>query len=249
MEAEYIENLIESCRNYCTSAESAVYKLLCSILYSAWSRGFLETYLVSEITEREEPKSDLRIYTSEQLKVFLNAVYEDPYAHRLEFFLALFCGLRPGEILGLTYNNFDFSTKALDIHKQYTKDGRLPSESADSKYSYKELEGDRYRSVQIPDFVYEELVLRQEKNVCFYLTHPDKKDPGIFCISCRGKVKTLETLNTRLKYITENNGLPIITMYDLRDMFVWQLLEKDCPLEEIQKITGGVKMERFLGTS
>ena len=249
VDAEYIENLIESCRNYCTSAESAVYKLLCSILYSAWSRGFLEAYLVSEITEREEPKSDLRIYTREQLKIFLHTVYEDPYAHRLEFFLALFCGLRPGEILGLTYNNFDSSTKTLDIHKQYTKDGRLPSESADSKYSYKELEGDRYRSVQIPDFVCEEFVLRQEKNMCFYLTHPDKKDPGIFCISSRGKVKTLETLNARLKYITENNGLPFITIYDLRDMFVWTLLEKDCPLEEIQKITGGVKLERFVETS
>ena len=208
VDAEYMENLIESCRNYCTSAESAVYKLLCSILYSAWSRGFLETYLVSEITEREESKSDLHIYTREKLKVFLNAVYEDPYAHHLEFFLALFCGLRPGEILGLTYNNFDFSTQTLDIHKQYTKDGHLPSESADSKYSYKELEGDRYRSVQIPDFIYEELVLRKEKNTCFYLAHPDKKGPGIFCISCRGKVKTLETLNTRLKYITENNCLP-----------------------------------------
>lgn len=208
VDAEYMENLIESCRNYCTSAESAVYKLLCSILYSAWSRGFLETYLVSEITEREESKSDLHIYTREKLKVFLNAVYEDPYAHHLEFFLALFCGLRPGEILGLTYNNFDFSTQTLDIHKQYTKDGHLPSESADSKYSYKELEGDRYRSVQISDFIYEELVLRKEKNTCFYLAHPDKKGPGIFCISCRGKVKTLETLNTRLKYITENNCLP-----------------------------------------
>ena len=96
----------------------------------------------------------------------------------------------------------------------------------------------------------EELVLRQEKKYVFsFATYPDKKDNDNFCISSRGKVKTLEPLNTRLKYITEKNGLPIITMYDLRDMFVWILLEKDCPWEEIQKLTGGVKMERFLGTS
>lgn len=162
-DAEYMENLIESCRNYCASAEYAVYKLLYRILYSAWDQGFLETCLASDITERKEPKSSLRIYTKEQLKLFLHAVHEDPYAHRLEFLLALFCGLRPGEILGLTYNNFDSSTQTLNIHKQYTKDGRLPSESADSIYSCKKLEGDRYRSFQIPDFVCEELVLRQEK--------------------------------------------------------------------------------------
>lgn len=96
-DAEYIENLIESCRNYCASAEYAVYKLLYRILYSAWDQGFLETCLASDITERKEPKSSLRIYTKEQLKLFLHAVHEDPYAHRLEFLLALFCGLRPGD--------------------------------------------------------------------------------------------------------------------------------------------------------
>lgn len=96
-DAEYIENLIESCRNYCASAEYAVYKLLYRILYSAWDQGFLETCLASDITERKEPKSSLRIYTKEQLKLFLNAIHEDPYAHRLEFLLALFCGLRPGD--------------------------------------------------------------------------------------------------------------------------------------------------------
>lgn len=97
IDAEYIENLIESCRNYCTSAEYAVYKLLYKILYSAWNQGFLETCLASDITERKETKSSLRIYTKEQLKLFLNAIHEDPYIHRLEFLLALFCGLRPGD--------------------------------------------------------------------------------------------------------------------------------------------------------
>ena len=96
-DAEYIENLIESCRNYCASAEYAVYKLLYRILYSAWDQGFLETCLASDITERKEPKSSLRIYTKEQMKLFLHAMHEDPYAHRLEFLLALFCGLRPGD--------------------------------------------------------------------------------------------------------------------------------------------------------
>ena len=65
--------------------------------------------------------------------------------------------------------------------------------------------------------------------MCFFRSHPDKKDNDNFCISSREKIKTLETLNTRLKYVTEKNGLPIITMYDLRDMYVWILLEKDCP--------------------
>ena len=62
-DAEYIENLIESCRNYCASAEYAVYKLFYRILYSAWNQGFLEIYPAADITEHKEPKSSLRIYT------------------------------------------------------------------------------------------------------------------------------------------------------------------------------------------
>ena len=246
IDVEYIENLIESCKTYCASAEFAVYKLLCSIISSAHKEGFIENILISDLTVRKEPKSNVCIYTKEQLKIFLNAVYEDPCSHRLEVLLALFCGLRPGEILGLTYNNFDSCTKILNIHKQYTKNGYLPSENRTLKYSYKELEGERHRSFIVPDLICEELILRKEKNRCFFLAHPAKTDECNFCISSRGKVKTLETLNTRLKYITENTGLPTITMYDLRDMFVWILLERGCSWDDIKAITGGVEIERIL---
>lgn len=64
--------------------------------------------------------------------------------------------------------------------------------------------------------------------------------------AARGSIKTLVTLNTRLKHITKDCGLPLISMYDLRDMFVWTMLENNCSPESIQKLTGGVEIDRIL---
>ena len=84
------------------------------------------------------------------------------------------------------------------------------------------------------------------ENNHYFLEHPDKKDPQAFCVSSRGSIKTLVTLNTRLKHITKDCGLPLISMYDLRDMFVWTLLENNYSPESIQKLTGGVEIDRIL---
>ncbi len=163
--------------------------------------------------------------------------------------MALFCGLRPGEILGLTYNNFDSSTQTLNIHKQYTKDGRLPSESADPKYSCKKLEGERYRSFQIPDFVCEELVLRRKKNMCFFRAHPDKRDNDNFCISSRGKIKNPGNPKYKIKiHHGKEWTFPLSPCMISVICLSGSCLEKDCPWEEIQKLTEVLKWN-LLGTS
>lgn len=246
IDANYLDAVIDACKEYCASAEYAVYKLLYRIATSIWLNGFLPYNLASALAPRKEPRSNVCIYTKEQTQVFLQAVKNDPYSHRLEYDLALFCGLRPGEILGLTYENLHPDSGELDIHKQYTKDGVLPTENASSRYSYKDLDEERFRSLKVPLFVKDELALRQMENNHYFLEHPDKKDPQAFCISSRGSIKTLVTLNTRLKHITKDCGLPLISMYDLCDMFVWTMLENNCSPESIQKLTGGVEIDRIL---
>ena len=73
----------------------------------------------------KKPQTTVLLYTSEQLKIFLNAVYSSSCPHRLEFLLALFCGLHTGEILGLTYKDFTPCTRVLEIHHQYIKNKQL----------------------------------------------------------------------------------------------------------------------------
>lgn len=93
----YMEDLIRSCQKYCKGTEHVVYELLCSVTESAWKQGHLKQELVLPPVRKKRPEPMISLYTREQTRLFLEAVYQAPCPHRLEFFLALFCGLQPGD--------------------------------------------------------------------------------------------------------------------------------------------------------
>ena len=99
---------------------------------------------------------------------------------------------------------------------------------------------------QVPDFIGEELVRHQQENNAFFSSNPNKKKETSFSISSHGTIKTKEALNAKLKSITRENGLPSITMSDLSNMFVWFLIQKNCSLEKIRYLNGGVQIGPFL---
>ena len=212
VDAKYLKDLINACKAYCEGTEYAVAKLLQLFSDDIWKHGEVSCNPAPSPAAYKKPQTTVLLYTSEQLKIFLNAVYSSSCPHRLEFLLALFCGLHTGEILGLTYKDFTPCTRVLEIHHQYIKN-KQPSPDA-SSYIYKQLDMERIRDFQVPDFIGEELVRRQQEK--------------------------------KLKSITRENGLPSITMSDLSNMFVWFLIQKNCSLEKIRYLTGGVQIGPFL---
>ena len=84
----YMEDLIRSCQKYCKGTEHAVYELLCSVTESAWKQGHLKQELVLPPVRKKRPEPMISLYTREQTRLFLEAVYQAPCPHRLEFFLA-----------------------------------------------------------------------------------------------------------------------------------------------------------------
>lgn len=211
IDTKYLKDLINACKAYCEGTEYAVAKLLQLFSDDIWKHGEVSCNPAPSPAAYKKPQTTVLLYTSEQLKIFLNAVYSSSCPHRLEFLLALFCGLHTGEILGLTYKDFTPCTRVLEIHHQYIKN-KQPSPDA-SSYIYKQLDMERIRDFQVPDFIGEELVRRQQEK--------------------------------KLKSITRENGLPSITMSDLSNMFVWFLIQKNCSLEKIRYLTGGVQIGPF----
>lgn len=244
IDTKYLKDLINACKAYCEGTEYAVAKLLQLFSDDIWKHGEVSCNPAPSPAAYKKPQTTVLLYTSEQLKIFLNAVYSSSCPHRLEFLLALFCGLHTGEILGLTYKDFTPCTRVLEIHHQYIKN-KQPSPDA-SSYIYKQLDMERIRDFQVPDFIGEELVRRQQENNVFFSSNPNKKKETSFSISSHGTIKTKEALNAKLKSITRENGLPSITMSDLSNMFVWFLIQKNCSLEKIRYLTGGVQIGPFL---
>lgn len=61
-------------------------------------------------------KPDIRPFDEQQIAAFLQAIQGHPYEN--VYFVTLFCGLRQGEVLGLTWDCVDFQTGTLTINKQ-----------------------------------------------------------------------------------------------------------------------------------
>ena len=61
-------------------------------------------------------KPELHPFDEEQITAFLDAIQGHPYEHL--FYVTLFCGLRQGEALGLTWDAVDFKSGTLTINKQ-----------------------------------------------------------------------------------------------------------------------------------
>ncbi len=64
------------------------------------------------------------IYSKEQIRTLLQAAYEYHSVY-LEILLALFAGLRKGEIAGLRYSDFDPDKQTVRIERQITKDYQI----------------------------------------------------------------------------------------------------------------------------
>lgn len=66
--------------------------------------------------------SDIKYFTPEQVNIFLQALNESCLTTQIKLFfiLAVFTGMRRGELIALTWNDIDFTNNKIDINKSTT---------------------------------------------------------------------------------------------------------------------------------
>ncbi len=115
------------------------------------------------------------------------------------------------------------------------------------KYSGRKLRSDsNYRTVPVPEFLFDEIRERRYLNEGILLRYPGLAEEGALCLGPYGKVKTLPTLNTRLKKITQSYGLPRISLGDLRYMYLADLIKREKQFDKIMKLFGYANPYRML---
>lgn len=90
----------------------------------AVDRGWAAQNPVRQVDSKKMPRSDqaeMRILSSEEIGAVLRAATD---TYRLLFLVAIFCGLRLGEILNLTWDDVDFDKAQLVVRESKTEAGR-----------------------------------------------------------------------------------------------------------------------------
>lgn len=139
---------------YSPTTIKRVHALISSILSTAVKWNILLDNPCKRVTPPKQTKSidDIKYFTLEESAAFLGAVDADLEAGRIQmqhkafFHLALFCGLRRGELIALTWSDFDFSNCTVSITKSTSiAEGKAITKAPKNKTSI--------RTVAVPDSV------------------------------------------------------------------------------------------------
>lgn len=232
--ASIITWLIKRCGTLCPCAATQVRKFLSAALLDATLDGYL----------RENPMSGVEyfpylhtsppiVYNKEQLKIFVQYCINHYTSVKLEVLLALFCGLRTGEIRGLRFADCDESNHTIHISQQIVDSTELSftGESVSVRKKGKKKKAPKTessdRTIRVHPIIFdalkerrEEIALARKKSKYWTSTYN-----GYVAIGMHGNIKSASTLNCALRNIAGHTGLPIISMHDLRHMAATLLLE------------------------
>lgn len=155
---------------------------------------------------------ELKTWTLQQAVQFLNytSALEDEYCH-IAYVLAIFTGMRRGEVLGVRWSDINLDKKTLQVVQTvYRTNGQKPSiQTPKTAHSS--------RSISLPDNVIDELKAHKAKQNQLRLLYGSAfQDNGLVCPNPNGAPMDPRLLFGHFKKCAKAVGLPNIRFHDLR---------------------------------
>ena len=161
-----------------------------------------------EIPKQKKP--DITVLTKEDLPAFISALEDTTPDLKVCFELALFCGLRRSEILGLKNEDFNLTWKTVSITRtRHRKDRQDIIQDTKTERSR--------RIVAVPEFVMDDVVA---------LIKLHEEDPYIenpFLIQYAAEPMRPDYAKRAIKDFTREHDLPDVTLHGLRHSYATML--------------------------
>lgn len=239
---DYLDTLLAEVAKASPSAGNKGREILNLVLKEAVIAGYIKTNPVTGTKPYKRSKPKITILSKAKIKILLKAASKNNWY--LEILLALFCGLRKGEIMGLKFCDFDFEKNTVYINRQIASDPKIKKGSGSKIDEYGLVERDpktpnSFRTLRVPEVVMAEVKKRKlliEKNKEMQGDEYSDRD----YISCQenGKLHSVTALNNALTKLCSRSGLPHLTVHGLRHMYATILIEMGVPLIKISALLG-----------
>ncbi len=219
--------------------KNGYYKLLKTLLNygTKWHDfNFASIYnKMEKFNNPNNPPEEMKFYTWEEFKQFLSVI--DELKWRALFEVLYFCGLRRGELRGLTWDNIDFFNKEISIVKNVVQEG-------DSRQYILTTPKTRTstRTLPVPDKVMNDLhdlYLREKKQYGFnekWYIFGDKEPLSAHILR-----------HTKNKY-TQLAGVKQIRIHDFRHSCASVLINNGASIMVVAKFLGHAKIDETLNT-
>lgn len=233
---KYLNDLIKLCSLYSKSAAHETVKLLNLVFKDAVAENIIFTNPMPATKPVKFHPPNVKVLNHSEIRTFLEHAQYTPYY--FEFVLAIFAGLRKGEILGLKAEDFNMNDQTVTINRQLTRDytyenGKYKQLATQTIKPPKSLKA--HRTIRVPGIVFELL----EKRLDIIKTYDGVlASEGFLAINENRGFISESTLNAVIDRYCIHYFKERFTMHGLRHTFATLLLENNCPIDMISDVLG-----------
>lgn len=229
---QHLYNSLVTERGLSPKTVKNVHGALHGALEQAKINGYLRINPSEGTTLPKVEKEELRIMDANDVSVFLRAIEGDEY--ELPLFVALFTGLRQGELLGLTWDCVDFEKGTILINKQHHR------AKGEKEYHFSPLKNSRPRSLTVASAVMDALREQQRRQQAWAEAAGcawDNYENLVFTTQL-GRYINNKTLWMNFKRIVSSLGMPELRFHDLRHTFSINSLQAGDDIKTVQENLG-----------
>lgn len=206
------------------------------ILHKALDQAMRLRYIGFNVTDActvpRVEKKEIQPLTEEEITAFLETASGDEYEDML--IVALFTGMRRGELCGLAWDAVNFRTGKITVKQQ------LYASREDYTYKIASTKSDRIRVLAAPQFVLDILSRVRKEQALNQLKCPFtwENEHNLVFTTETGRHIAPVTLYTHFKRIAKKIGRPDARFHDLRHTYAVTALQEGDDVKTVQQNLG-----------
>jgi integrase len=215
------------------------------LIHAILNRGVKWQVVTSNIADRAEPPKVIRTeaesYNEEQVLHLLDAIDSEPTKYQIVVYLGAFGGLRAGEMTGLEWSDIDFDNCCLSVNRarQYLS-GMNTFDKAPKTEKSK-------RTIEMPQIAIDMLRRHKKEQAATRLKLGSKWiHSNKVLTQGNGLPMNPQTPSQWFNKFLGDNGLPHITLHQLRHTHVSLLLANGVDIATISKRVGHARISTTL---
>ena len=179
-------------------------------------------------------KKEIKPLTETEIAAFLREIQKDEPLRDL-FTVALFTGMREGEICGLSWEAVDFINDTITVKQQLCKE-----KEKGGKHYIAATKNDKSRTLTVPPFVMDILkrIFREQKEARFTAGLAWENEWNLVFTNKLGKFVNPATALKRFKAAAARIGRPDARFHDLRHTYAVTALQEGDDVKTVQQNLG-----------
>ncbi|MEH7417384.1 tyrosine-type recombinase/integrase [Neobacillus drentensis] len=221
----FLQNYVNDLLEFTTLKPSTIHKLI-DVLKVAFKKA-VKLKIIKEnpaylVDLPKIKKTEMNVWDIDEVNFFLGQVsnVKRPSQYITAYLLAIFTGMRQGEILGLRWRDIDFENKIIYIRQTLSHDGKELRNAAKTKSSL--------RSITIPEALIQQLKKERKKCNENKLKHSKVYEDNDLVICTKlGRPVQPSNLIRGFKKDVKKVELPVIRFHDLRHTHATMLISQN----------------------